>query len=144
MCRRPGGSARSKELTTTADAAATALAGAPERRVDPEPSDETTGPGPRSVKGSAADRRRAVAWLIEAWRLVARDLAIAPLVGPAGVHDATLLEDLGSVGSRLAPGAISAFLERLVRAGQALEVNASPELVVDVLALAWPRARPAA
>ena len=127
-----------------ADAAATALTGVPERRLDPEPSDETGGPVARSVKGSAADRRRAVAWLIEAWRLVARDLAVAPLVGPAGVHDPALLDDLGAVGSRLAPRAMWTFLERLVRAGQALEVNASPELVVDVLALAWPRARPAA
>jgi hypothetical protein len=54
-----------------------------------------------------------------------------------------LLEELGSASRRLPVGATTTFLGRLGRAAAALEVNASPELVVDVLVLAWPRAHAA-
>jgi hypothetical protein len=39
---------------------------------------------------------------------------------------------------------LAAFLDRLARAGELLDVNVAPELLVDSLVLAWPgRARAA-
>ena len=39
---------------------------------------------------------------------------------------------------------LDAFFRRLVRAGELLEVNATPELVLDVLLIRWPHAEIAA
>jgi hypothetical protein len=77
--------------------------------------------------------------LIDAWTDLTRDLAVLDAGDPGLVRDAALLEELRSAAAAIVPGAAVAFLERLGRATAALEVNASPELVVDVLALAWPR-----
>jgi len=49
-----------------------------------------------------------------------------------------LLEELQTAAARLPPGAPAAALARLVRAGELLEVNATPELVLDVLLVRWP------
>jgi hypothetical protein len=70
---------------------------------------------------------------------VTRDLAVVAAGSPAAVRDAALLDDLAGLASRIAPGAPAAFAVRLVRAGELLEANANPELLVDVLVLAWPR-----
>jgi hypothetical protein len=51
-----------------------------------------------------------------------------------------LVDDLEATAARIPAGAVPAFLARLARAAQLLEANANPELVVDVLVLAWPRA----
>jgi DNA polymerase-3 subunit delta' len=110
------------------------------RRV--EPGDVPDDGAPEDVapaRASAADRRRAAAWLIDAWTDLTRDLAVLDAGDPGLVRDAALLEELRSAAAAIVPGAAVAFLERLGRATAALEVNASPELVVDVLALAWPR-----
>ena len=37
-----------------------------------------------------------------------------------------------------APGAFAAFLARLTRAGELVDGNVSPELVLDVLLVRWP------
>ena len=58
----------------------------------------------------------------------------------AAVRDPALLDDLDALAPRLPPGAAAAFLVRLQELAGRLEANANPELVVDVLALAWPRA----
>jgi hypothetical protein len=51
-----------------------------------------------------------------------------------------LVDDLETAAARIPAGAAPAFLVRLERAAQLLEANANPELIVDVLVLAWPRA----
>jgi len=54
--------------------------------------------------------------------------------------DLALVDDLEAAAARIPVGAAPAFLARLARASQLLEANANPELIVDVLVLAWPRA----
>lgn len=92
----------------------------------------------------AHERRRALAWLLEAWRDVAHDLAVVGMGGRRGLRDPGLVEELEAVASRLPAGAAGSFLSRLAAAGERLEANVSPELLADVLILAWPRARAAA
>jgi hypothetical protein len=77
---------------------------------------------------------------VEAWRVVARDLALVQLGATSSVRDVSLIDDLGAAAPSLRPGAAAAFLARLDRAGELLESNVSPELVVDALVLAWPAA----
>ena len=96
------------------------------------------------TKASAAERRRALALLLDLWRDVARDLAFAQAGALASVRDVARLEDIEATARRLRPGAAAGALARLVRAGELLEVNASPELLLDVLLVRWPRAASAA
>ena len=75
--------------------------------------------------------------LVAIWRDVARDLALVALGQPADVRQIDLLDDLEASGARL-PGEFPARqLRRLDVAGERLEGNVSPELVIDALALAW-------
>jgi DNA polymerase III delta' subunit len=109
-----------------------------------EPSDgpETEATGP--VRASAAERRRAAETLVSVWADLARDLALCQRGLPGEVREIGLLDETTAVGTRLEPSDLTAFLERLGRAGVLLVGNVSPELVVDDLALAWPRPRTAA
>jgi DNA polymerase III delta' subunit len=88
-------------------------------------------------KASAADRRRAAGQLIEIWRDVARDLAVVKLGQPSQVRDTALLDGLSAAAERIDPAAAPHFLARLARAGELLEVNVGPELLVDALVIAW-------
>ena len=54
--------------------------------------------------------------------------------------DLALIEDLETAAGLIRPGAAPAFLARLARCAELLDANANPELVVDVLVLAWPDA----
>ena len=54
------------------------------------------------------------------------------------VREVALLEELGDAARRLSPGAGGEALARLLRAGELLEANVSPELLLDVLLLHWP------
>jgi DNA polymerase III delta' subunit len=92
----------------------------------------------------AAERRRAAAFLVDIWRVVARDLALVQLGDVQLVRDMALLDDLTAAARGLPAGASAAFLERLTRAGELLESNVSAELIADGLVLAWPRRRSAA
>ncbi len=103
---------------------------------DPAGADADAG----SAKRSPADRRRAAAWLVAIWRDVAYDVALAQ-VGGSNVREPDLLEETRTLGSAIAPGAVVAFLSRLDEATNRLDASASPELTLDVLALAWPSAR---
>lgn len=123
--------------------------GTPKPAAAPEPDSEApVDPGEEGeaapAKRSAAERRRAAVWLIGVWRDVCRDLAVLGMGERHVVRDPTLLEELEVAAGRLDPGAAAAFLERLARVGEQLDANVSPELAVDVLALAWPRSRVAA
>jgi hypothetical protein len=103
--------------------------------------DET---GTTPARRPAAERRRAAAWLVEVWRDLARDLAVLGAGEHRAIRDPALLEELEGAAGRLAPGAAASFLERLSHTNEQLDANASPELAVDVLVLAWPRSRVAA
>ncbi len=115
---------------------------------DPAASDGADVPGavdPAAARRApVAERRKAVAAIIEIWRDVTRDLAVVQLSGLGAVRDQALLDDLQSAATGLAPGVAAAFLSRLTRAGELLEANVSPELLLDGLLVAWPRTAPGA
>lgn len=91
----------------------------------------------------AAERRRALAVVLEVWRDLARDLAVAQLGDAPAVRDLALLEELVAVASRAPHGAFPDMLRSLARAGDLLDGNVSPEILLDVLLLRWPRLRAA-
>ena len=90
-------------------------------------------------KVSASDRRAAASGLLAIWASVARDLAVAALGGQRQLREPELLDELAAVAPTLAPGVVSAFLTELAAIECQLDDNVSPELALDVLALAWPR-----
>jgi len=105
----------------------------------------TNGVTPESEgKASASERRHALAVLLDAWRLLARDLALAQLGATRSIRDVALLEELQAAATGVPDGAFAASLARLVRASELLDANVSPELLLDVLVLRWPRAAAAA
>ena len=92
----------------------------------------------------ASERRRAALALVGIWRSVLRDLALIGHGATGSIRDLDLLDDLHAGASRLSPEAAGTLLRELDVAGERLEGNVSPELVLDVLALRWtPRARAA-
>jgi DNA polymerase-3 subunit delta' len=105
--------------------------------------DDPDGEAGRRLSASAAERRRAAIALVGVWREVARDLVVVALGEERRLRDPARLDDLrataASLGDR-APVAIGAFLRRLDTAGELLEANVRPELVIDGLLLAWPHA----
>ena len=118
-------------------AAAPAEAGTPDAENGETPPPEEAGPPARS---SATERRRGALTLIEVWRRLAIDLARTERGEPAAIHDPALLEEVAAAAGRLGAGSSAAFLVRLDEVGRAIDGNASPELAMDVLALAWPAA----
>ncbi len=92
----------------------------------------------------AAERRRALAVLLDAWRDLARDLALAQAGSVAEARQTALLEELEAAARGLPSGAAAGALARIVRAGELLDANVSPELLLDVLLLRWPRLEGAA
>jgi len=86
----------------------------------------------------AADRRRAAALLLGVWVDVARDLALVSAGERTALHDPGLLEEYEPIARDVPARELAAFLERLGRAGELLEVNVAPELLLDALVLAWP------
>lgn len=103
-----------------------------------DPGDEAeTQPAESTRRAPASERRRAAGQLIEIWREVARDLAVVRLGQPGQVRDTGLLEDLTAAAQGLDPAAAPRFLARLARAGELLDVNVGPELLVDGLVIAW-------
>ena len=122
------------------------------------PSLSSNGSGPDELEAEAADglpegkgrqipateRRRAAEILLGLWMDVARDLVLAGSGGGRSVRDTVMLEELAAVASTLAPGAAACFLARASRSAELLASNVSPELILDTLALAWPRRAAAA
>ena len=131
------GPAQEPEEPPASAARAVAGSGAGEASPDVDDADEQAVQRPG---GTPAERRRAAAALLETWAAVARDLAVVAAGSRAAVRDPALLDDLEVMAIRLPPGAAASFLARLAELAERLEANANPELVVDVLALAWPRA----
>ena len=93
----------------------------------------------RTSKVSPQERRAAVGVLVEAWRDVARDIALVGRGAAASVRDPGLLEEYEAAARGLPSGAAAAFVARTVRAGELLGGNVTPELVLDWLLLGWPR-----
>jgi DNA polymerase III subunit delta' len=122
-----------------ADASPASPASPADGGVDGDGSADGADGGAGAGKVSAADRRRALVLLIDIWRDVARDLALAQRGAAGSMRDIALLEELAGAAAELPPGAATEALARLVRAGELLEVNATPELVLDVLLIRWPR-----
>ncbi len=90
-------------------------------------------------KTPAAARRRALLLLLDAWRAIARDLAFSQRGTPGSIRDIALLEEIEAAARDLPPDAAAAMLARLVRADELVAGNVSPELVLDVLLVRWPR-----
>jgi DNA polymerase-3 subunit delta' len=94
----------------------------------------------------AAERRRAAMIVVGLWRDLARDLLVVDLGAERQVRDPALLDDLRASAARLraaepaaGSAALGTFLGRLDAAGELLEANVRPELVLDSLLLRWPR-----
>lgn len=87
----------------------------------------------------ASERRRAAEILLALWTDVARDVGLVGSGGRRSVRDPVLLEELAATAASIEPGAAAGFLDRAARAGELLASNVSPELLLDSLALAWPR-----
>ncbi len=79
--------------------------------------------------------------IIEAWRDVGRDLAVAGRGDGRVIRDLDQLDELLALSGRLDEVALHRFLDRLDRLMIAIEGYASPELTLDVLLLTWPRPR---
>ena len=96
------------------------------------------------AKASAKDRRRATSQLLEVWLDLARDLVLAERGARRTVRDPALLEELEAAAGKLQPGAAATFLARIAEADALVKGNVTPELLLDVLLLHWPRQRRAA
>lgn len=126
--RAPGSDAGPADATTAA--AVTDAPGAPSP-------DSESAPEEKDVRIPAAERRRGALALLEVWRSVTRDLGLVVVGDQAAIRDLDLVDDLQDPSSRLDPVTIGAALRRIDTAAERLEGNVSPELVLDVLAIAW-------
>ena len=126
---------------------------APDSAATPDAAGDGTGPGEGTgpddadrpiddtgpARAPASERRRAAEALIDVWMDVARDLALCQRGLDRSVRDVALLDDTRSLALRVEPDRVARFIDRLGRASVLIAGNASPELVLDDLALAWPR-----
>jgi DNA polymerase-3 subunit delta' len=94
-----------------------------------------------AVRVPATERRRAAEAVLLLWTDVTRDLALCQRGLERSVRDVARLDDTQALAADLDPDAVAAFLDRLGRATVLLATNVSPEIVLDDLALAWPRPR---
>lgn len=91
--------------------------------------------GRSAVRVPTSERRAAALALVGVWRDLLRDLAAVTVGEPRLVRDVELLDDLELAAARTDRQAVGSALRRLDVAGERLEGNVSPELVLDVLAL---------
>ena len=96
---------------------------------------EASGDGRAATRIPAAERRAAALALVGIWRDVLRDLAAYELGEPRLVRDVELLDELEPAAVTMTTDAVAESLRRLDVAGERLEGNVSPELVLDVLAI---------
>ncbi len=109
---------------------------------DPDPDDlDSEGPAARVP---AIERRRAAEALVDLWTAIARDLALEGRGVEGSARELALLDETEALARDLDPEDLTAALDRLGRAAVLLATNVAPELVLDDLALGWPRRRPAA
>jgi len=103
----------------------------------PGTADDDVAPAGPAVRVPAAERRAAALALVAIWRDVVRDLALVALGEPGDVRQIDVLDDLEAAARRLPAGFAGGQLRRLDVAGERLEGNVSPELVIDALVLGW-------
>lgn len=130
-------------------ATAPELVAEPDAPTGTEPGIADTGAAPADdalapVRTPATERRRAAESLVALWTDVTRDLALCQHGLGRDVRGLDLLDESSAMASRLSEAAVTEFLDRLGRAALLLRSNVSPELVLDDLALHWPRPVPAA
>ena len=90
-------------------------------------------------KPTPAERRANTKALLHLWRGVARDLALVSASAPASVAFPEDLPELTPVAARCTQIAWRDALFSLDRALAALRRNGNPELLLDAIALRWPR-----
>lgn len=115
--------------------------------LEADAADPTAADDAEPVRGGrlpASLRRQAARWLLETWRDVARDLLLVGAGQARLVRDVGLLDELAATAGGVGRADLVRFIERTLAAEAAIEANASPELVLDVLVLAWPRSAVAA
>ena len=93
-----------------------------------------------AVRTPASERRRAAEALVARWTDLTRDIALCQRGAEGSVRDLALLDDTIAAAGRSSRTDVAAFLDRLGEAGVRLRGNVSPELVLDDLAIQWPRA----
>lgn len=117
------------------------------------PAETAPGPAPRRAprpgtasggRAAPAERRRAAIRVLLTWREVGRDLAVVCRGGAVEVRNLSLLDELRAAAAGIDEAALLDFLERLDGLAVAIEAYANPELALDALVLAWPRAARAA
>jgi DNA polymerase-3 subunit delta' len=91
----------------------------------------------RPTRIPAAERRRSALAVLEIWRSVVRDLALAMTGNLAAIRQVDLVDDLRPAAARVDQRFVGSVLRRLDLAAEHLDGNVSPELVLDVLALRW-------
>ena len=134
----PGGTERDRPHDHAADDGDGAAAQGSKRRERTRRADAAA-PRRASASVSPAERRVAVLKVVEAWRELARDLALVGRGGRREVRHAELLDELADAGDSVDALELAAFLEQLDRLEGAIEAYANPELSLDALLLAWPR-----
>jgi len=115
----------------------TPASGAVDGVADAAPDDAAAEPATGRVP--AAERRAAALALVDVWRALVRDVALVRLAAPGRSHDPALVDDLEAAAGAVSPADAGQQLRRLEQAGERLEGNVSPELVLDDLALGWHR-----
>ena len=135
------GTGRAKAVPASARPVADAAATDPTGARD---ADDATGAEEASRTVPAAERRRGAAALIAIWTDLARDLVLVGVGERASVRHPDLLEELDALARDVPPDVVAPFLDRLGIAGERLDVNVAPELLLDSLVLAWPQRRRAA
>ncbi len=137
----PGGTAASA-ATETARTRGSRKPRAPDVEAQVETAETGEPEGDDAVEPSrtpAAERRRAADALVAVWTDVTRDLLLSQLALDGSIRDIGTLDDTRALAGRLTGGDLHAVLERLGQAAVLIAGNVSPELVLDDLALAWPR-----
>lgn len=97
-----------------------------------------------TARTPATERRRAADALIALWMDVARDVALCQRGLAGNVRELLLLDETTVAAGRLVVPEVTAFIDRLGRAAVLVRANVSPELVLDDLAVHWPRPATAA
>jgi DNA polymerase III delta' subunit len=127
----PSRQGRARRATATQDGAMDGASEGASPATEVQPSDAP------SVRVPAAERRAAALALVGIWRDVVRDLALVAMGEPGRVRQVDLLDDLQAAAGRLPRAFAPTQLRRLDLAGERLEGNVSPELVIDALVLGW-------
>ena len=136
-----GDGRRGRSRKTDAPVARGTTSSAPAADATGDADAEETDPDAPVRAVAAPLRRRAAEALVLVWTEVARDLALVAAGGASSIHDPAMLEETTEAAGRLTPSVTVEALRRLERAGTLLAANVSPELVLDALAIGWPRAR---